>query len=235
MRSEIIRVTAFAWVRIVNPKPFSILEQTYAYGDVLLIRPGGLIRPIYRGRPRVLASYQAPHTPYDRVTCPSDALLFATHEDLRLTAEGKNGYMTPTDPDLPTGMAPAPAPPCRILPGQTARIPVSRRARVMPPQIVKEMKVGGPFREEMTYVVEQRPSAFYRLRPGGVLTAMRHQDAHVCVRYDPTPDFEGAQCPAAAWFWMRAVDFIAMEIRYQTLRMLEAAEREEISRLMRDL
>jgi len=234
MRTELLRVTNPVWARIVNPEPFIILEQTYRYGDVLLLHPGGLIRILSNEGPRVLAAYHAPHAPHDGIDCPSYALLFDAERDLRLMAEGKLGYVTPLDPPLPTGTSPAPIPPCRILPGQQARVPASREARAFPPPVITMEPRGGAYREEMTEVTTQLPSRRMMLRPGGVLTAMHHQGAHVSVWYAPV-GFDGPECVERAWFWMSAAEFIRMELRYQELRALERLELQQIRNIMRTL
>lgn len=225
MRSDLIKVTKPSWVRIVNPEPFSApaLGYDYRYGDVLLARPGGLIRPLTGDGARLLAHYHAPHPPLSRLDCPTDALLLSCRRDLRLTAQG-HGYRIPHDPELTTGMAPAPLPPCSIKPGQKAHVPAHRSARVIPPTVPAEAGLGGIYRDQE--IVAKLPSAHVMLRPGGVLTALTHRGPHVCVRYTPVlnPHFE-KQCEEGAWFWMAAIEFITMETRYQTLRCLEEEER----------
>lgn len=234
MRSELLRVTSPVWVRIVNPEPFTILERTYRYGDVLLLHPGGLIRLLSNEGPRALAAYHAPHAPHDGIDCPSYALLFDPERDLRLMAEGKLGYLTPLDPPLATGAQPAPTPPCQILPGQWARVPASREARAFPAPTVSRVPYGGAYREEMTEVTTQAPARRAMLRPGGTLTAMHHQGAHVSVWYEPV-GFDGPECAERAWFWMSAAEFIRMELRYQELRALEQLELRQIRNIMRTL
>lgn len=106
MRYDSIQATKPTWVRIVNPEPFSIpvFGYEYRYGDVLLTGTGGRFLPISDDGRRVLAIYRAPHPPFDRLDCPSDALVFATPRDLRLAAKGEVGYLMPRDPELETGM-----------------------------------------------------------------------------------------------------------------------------------
>lgn len=231
MRSDLIRVTKPTWVRIVNPEPFalSVLGYDYRYGDVLLTRPGGVFQPISEADGRVLTVYRGPHPPHDRLECPSDALVFASLNDLRMMAQGRLEHTLPVDPELKTGIKPAAKPPCRIEPGQRARVPASRQARVIAPSIPSDAGWGGVYRDHS--IVTKLPSTRQVLRPGGVLTAMTHRAEHVCVRYTPAERYAAEQCEDGAWCWMAAIEFITMETRYQTLRLLEEEERKLVIRL----
>ena len=232
MRSDLYRVKNPVWVRIVNPAPFELLDRAYRYGDRLMIRPGGVFRPLAERYGRCLAAYEPPHPPTNPYDCPPGALLLNTRGDLRLLAEGKLSHEAPQDPEFPRDLSVLPIPPCVIMPGQKAHVPAHRTVRANPPASARPVTSYVPFREQEQVEIVQRVSRYGSIRIGGLLTAIEHREARLKVVYKANPDGHDAQCETGSWFWMPAATFLEMELRWQALATLEADERRLIRHLL---
>lgn len=236
MRSETIKVKRPSWVRIVNPEPIQVLDRSYRYGDALMLVPGGVLRIVSDRAVRALAMYQAPHPPTDRHECPSDALVFATPNDLRLTAEGLIGHAEPYDLRMPewTGQ-PAQG---LVAVGDACVVPKTRlvRAFFRPIEKIDEArKVGGPFREEASVTHVRRRSEWAPIRAGAKMTVIGVDGAMLRVVYQAVPAPSADQLVSGAWFHVPEAEFLRMRDEARELQEHEALERAVVIGLLRSL
>ena len=235
MPSDAIRIKKSAWVRIVNPDPLVLPFASYRYGDAAMVVPGGCFRSVASTRSRTLVMYQAPHPPTDLHECPSDAMLFATPHDLRLTAEGAIGHFEPYDVRLPewtdealTGRVPI---------GAVGRVPKVRLVRAyFPPveEIVEGVESGGPFRGRPHVVRRNRLSRYAPIRPGGTMTVIGLEERMLKVSYRAVP-YRGEQLGSDAWFRISEKEFLRMDEEAAVLQEQEDLERAVIVSLLRSL
>jgi len=237
MRSETIRVKKPAWVRIVNPDPIRILDMTWSYGSIVLIRPGGVFRTLCAGGRRTLAMYHPPCAPSDTFEAPPDAIVLHTLGDLRLLAEGAISDEEPFDDPIPRRAPSAPARIVRV--GDRARVPKSRRVRASPPEALREVVAGSPYRPGRVVMPAHDQAEWRTLRPGGEMTVFACDDkelsALLMVRYRAEPGYRGEQCPTGAWFLIPEEEFLAMGKEYRHRRELEDLECAVVISMLRSL
>ncbi len=236
MRSETIKVKRPSWVRIVNPEPIQVLDRSYRYGDALMLVPGGVLRIVSDRAVRALAMYQAPHPPTDRHECPSDALVFATPNDLRLAAEGLIGHAEPYDERMPEwDGSPAQG---LVEVGDICMVPKVRRVRAFfrPAEKIDEtQRIGGPFRETPSVTHVRRRPEWSTIRAGATMTVVGVDGAMLRVVYRAVPSPSDDQLASGAWFHVPETEFLRMREEARQLREQEALERAVVLGLLRSL
>lgn len=248
MRSETIRVKKPAWVRIVNPDPITILDTTWSYGSVVMLKPGGVLHILTRCGPRVLAMYQAPCPPHGAFDCPSDALLFHTPGDLHLASRGLihlDDVAPPHGVKLPfrrldlEPLEPERAGPAKVAVGDVARIAGPLVAECMVNVRARRVTCGsGPYRQSEATLVPKWSWSIERvtLDRGGFLTAAAVFSGYVDAAYR-APDARPPLyvIPADGLFRLREEEFLALEESYRLVREEDELRLAVVISLLRSL